>query len=903
MKRGEQVIGKERFGFRDFRAEGRGFYLNGERVYLRGMVFGRSNFLGYKKVVIDNEAQCMRRLLLAYKTWHVNTVFPQSIGTVMPRRFYDLCDELGILVYDWPGCNPRVLGQGQNLRQWFYKRYNHPSVVMVAIGNENRHREYVEPINALYDRLKKIDKQGRPICACSGNAPSQSAFKTDVEDFHAYPGAISGHPLDMAELLKRFNENVWRFDGKDLPVVNWEMGGSRLRYEPRGLKPCREALAQEPVDKEAVIALIEGADPGYHMLLNVRWLSIYGIRRYIFGDYERARREGRAVETYHQRFVVKGEVEDCRRSGDLIQGMGPNIYASDLFYLRQKGTTKVVKYSAARLPDSAILTTEAYATFKRTYSPQFVCLDVFDRNVFAGRRLETTVYAINDTPSVSRSWSVRVVIRGLDGNRLSDQTARIGKVESFKRKLVPHAWDIPGDARTGFYRIETFLLERGKVISDNHYKFFVLSQADLEETIPTRGKKVALYDVSRAAMSTKKVLDDLALEYTKIGSLDRLADYEVLIIGANSVDNQVHRAGETIGKWLRNGGRLLQYEQASPGRISYVPQLHIVKKYGGTIADMIEISHPIFDKVRAYDNWDRWSGTLPDAHAYGRCGGIYSGLIGPLNQTVLATGVMATPRASDKAVQMLISGVKVGKGVALISQAEATRRYQRDSVATKYLRNTLKYILSDETRYARSVSSLRIGNVDFRRCGYVDLAQQADRELGELGKDWATKITQGIKSCGGLRFRLLGKGLLVSEKKTIDLAATMKLMAPEWEAEKRKKDTDQLGLQLKRQEAVFFLYTALEMQKGERMGEYTFVYQDGTRVTEEIRVGVNIGGQQETEDLENARYVGEGFYVTRWMNPHQEKSLIGLEVRAEKGKGQVLIAGITSYLIREKVHW
>jgi len=364
----------------------------------------------------------------------------------------------------------------------------------------------------------------------------------------------------------------------------------------------------------------------------------------------------------------------------------------------------------------------------------------------------------------------------------------------------------------------------------------------------------------------------------------------------------VGSAGEEIRTWLRNGGRLVQYEQRNPGKISYLPQMSVIKKYGGVIADMIEIKHPVFDKIRHVDNWDRWSGDLPEVWAYGRRGGIFSALIGPLNKTMLATGCLSIPRGSDKAVQMLISEVRAGEGVALLSQAVATRRYGIDSVATRYLQNTLKHILSDETGYARPVSGLRITNIDYRRCGYVDMAKDLNHGLGRIGGDWRTKITKGIKKCGTLRFKLQDKGALIAGKKVLNLTAKMKLMAPEWETEKRRRDTDQLGLQLTKAEAIYFLHTGMGIKKDEKVGKYIFMYEDGTKVEEELTGGSNIGSRQGRDDLENAQYVGEGFYVSRWVNPHTEKSLSKIEVVVESDTGKVLVAGITGYLIREKLH-
>jgi len=902
---GDKVIGKERFGFREFKQKGRFFYLNGKRIKLSGLVFNDRNLRGLKKILIDKKNSSVRRLMLAYKSWYVNTIYPQCMSATLPRHFYDVCDEVGMLIYEHFPYRWKELKNRKSIRQWFYNRYNHPSLALMALSAEVRLAKYKEILDPLYEYFKSIDKQKRPLCTTSGGRPSGVVYKTDICDNHAYPGAIGGHPLDMGDCMKKFNKDMWQFVGKNLPVLNWEMSGGGLLVVRGEERAARRALTEEPVNKDELITLIQGSDAAYRMPIGARWLSLYGIRRYVLEDYRKAANEGKPINVYYKRYQVKGQIEEYRRLGDLMQGAGMNMRPNHVFNLRRNGEIKGC--SGTGLAEGILVTDPGYPTYKRCYNPRFVCLNIFDKNVFSGRKFKATVYGINDTANHGAGWSLRAVIRKQDGKRLNDRIADIGRVESFKRKLVAYEWDIPAETPTGFYRIELFLEENGKTISDNYYRFFVLNRDDLDPTISSGNKKVALYDVGeeysgKGAITTRQVLDDLRMDYTRLQDFSDLGKYNVLVVGAHSADNKVGSAGDEIRMWLRNGGRLVQYEQRNPGKISYIPQMSIIKNYGGIVADMIEIDHSIFDKIRNCDNWDRWSGTLPEAASYGRCGGIFSALIGPLNQTMLATGCLSIPRGSDKAVQMLISEVKVGEGIALVSQAEATRRYNIDSVATKYLQNTLRYIISDEVTYAKPVSSLRITNIDYRRCGYIDLSEYLNLALGRQDANWVTKVTKGIKGCGKLRFKRQNKGMLISGKKTIDLAGKMKLMAPEWEARKRKTDTDQLGLQLAKAEALYFLHTGIGIDKGKRVGKYVFMYRDGTRVEEELVTGLNIGAREDTEDLDNARYVGEGFYVSRWTNPHPEKALSSIEVAVDSEKSKILVAGITGYLIREKLH-
>ena len=65
---------------------------------------------------------------------------------------------------------------------------------------------------------------------------------------------------------------------------------------------------------------------------------------------------------------------------------------------------------------------------------------------------------------------------------------------------------------------------------------------------------------------------------------------------------------------------------------------------------------------------------------------------------------------------------------------------------------------------------------------------------------------------------------------------------------------------------------------------------------------LNIAAGKKAGDLPGAKYVGHGWYVTRWINPHPEKELKSLEIVMDSETARLCVAGITSYLIREKIH-
>lgn len=149
-----------RIGFRSavFR-EGKGFFLNGKRVFLRGCnrhenMPGCGSALSVKQHRAD--AAAIRDMGLNFvRLSH----YPQS------PAFLDACDEMGILVYAELASWKSVRGGSwlrkatQQFAGMIQRDRHHPSVVLWGMGNEGRHRK---AFNALRSLAKRLDPE-RPV--------------------------------------------------------------------------------------------------------------------------------------------------------------------------------------------------------------------------------------------------------------------------------------------------------------------------------------------------------------------------------------------------------------------------------------------------------------------------------------------------------------------------------------------------------------------------------------------------------------------------------------------------------------------------------------------------------------------------------------------------------------------
>jgi beta-galactosidase len=135
----ENNIKTEKIGFRTFEFKKNGpFYLNGERLLIRG-THRHEDQAGYGAAEPDS---LVRKEMIMMKEMGVNFV---RLGHYQQSELVlDLCDSLGFMVWEEiPWCRGGLGGEKyqnqakQMLTNMITQHYNHPSVIIWGLGNEN----------------------------------------------------------------------------------------------------------------------------------------------------------------------------------------------------------------------------------------------------------------------------------------------------------------------------------------------------------------------------------------------------------------------------------------------------------------------------------------------------------------------------------------------------------------------------------------------------------------------------------------------------------------------------------------------------------------------------------------------------------------------------------------------
>jgi len=280
------------FGMREFTVRDGEFFLNGEPIYLRGLLL--QPHYPVTLVTPPTREMMVREITLA-KEAGFNLI--RAHIRPAPPGYLDLTDEMGMLVYAesslaWIKDSPRLLDHGRReLSAMIERDRNHPSVVFWGIYNENRaasaltSEALVRFVRALDPTRVVVDNSGGSMAIDQDFGwvdrttvvPSRALHRQPIQDVHVYVGApltppvyewmrtlgmsdppvdISDHDFGSQPMVEEFNRELRSYRGKvfvselgcggmaDLDEVVAGYGGQRDLQDAREMIAFRDSLHQ-----------------------------------------------------------------------------------------------------------------------------------------------------------------------------------------------------------------------------------------------------------------------------------------------------------------------------------------------------------------------------------------------------------------------------------------------------------------------------------------------------------------------------------------------------------------------------------------------------------------------------------------------------------------------------------
>lgn len=256
----DQGCATARFGIRQIAAHDKAFWLNGEKLWLKGVNRHESDPLdGYATSMgtMYRDIQLMKSIGCNYVR---GSHYPQR------REFLNLCDELGLMVWEeslgwgnWKDLDNKAFQDGQieQTRLMARASINHPCIIISGYLNEfgSERPEGRALSDRLIDVIRAEDTGHLVGFASSHGWNDESNDKTDFIAFNLYPswhGQIGrgSTPESLSEVIKeQFDVNVGylrkRFGG-DKPLMISETGCYSLygNHDPMGAQWSEEFQAE-----------------------------------------------------------------------------------------------------------------------------------------------------------------------------------------------------------------------------------------------------------------------------------------------------------------------------------------------------------------------------------------------------------------------------------------------------------------------------------------------------------------------------------------------------------------------------------------------------------------------------------------------------------------------------------
>ena len=256
----------DRVGFREIRAEGKRLLLNGEPIRLLG--FNRHE--DYNSLGSSIPLQAMMRDLALIKETGANCV--RTCHYPNDELFLDLCDEMGLLVWEEAHARGLVESQMQNpnfipqslkcIDEMIRSHYNHPSIFCWGILNECvSDTEFGrECYKTLFERILSLD-ESRPRTFASNKHFKDICFDTEeIVSINMYPLWYTFFETESTKrMLDKLKDHVAETGNSEKPFIISEIGAGAI-YGYRSETNCKwsEERQAEILDAQLTDVL---ADP------------------------------------------------------------------------------------------------------------------------------------------------------------------------------------------------------------------------------------------------------------------------------------------------------------------------------------------------------------------------------------------------------------------------------------------------------------------------------------------------------------------------------------------------------------------------------------------------------------------------------------------------------------------
>lgn len=413
------------FGMRDFTRKGKFFYLNDEKIILRGTNVTLQRFFedpDCSNLVWDRE--WVKKLLIEYPKQLNWTMMRICVG-IVPDFWYDIADEYGIMFQNewlyWQnhGWNDQIR---KEYTDWVWSDGCHPSIVIWDAINENWD-DYIG--NSLIPELKQLD----PTRVWdAGYMTGSQMLQDEMDEPHPYQGRVN---IRQPFTARNF-----------YPLGN-------LDYKPRIIRNIQESASAQLINEYGWIWLWRNGSP------SKLTVDVYD---YYLGKNSTAE-QNRELQAYWLQLETEWLRSEPSAAGVLAfcylannYGYTGDWFDGNIKDLKPIPTIDWFRHAFAPVATFINLTDERYTKFVEPHQP--------------GSSLLFNLAGINNLNRMVNG-TVRISLLNSKGESRSQQALKVS-LESFLRTDIPVSITFPDEAG-GYVLVAEFTPENGQPVISRRF--------------------------------------------------------------------------------------------------------------------------------------------------------------------------------------------------------------------------------------------------------------------------------------------------------------------------------------------------------------------------------------------------------------------------------------------------
>jgi beta-galactosidase len=596
----------ERFGFREFRIDGRDFRLNGSRLFLSALPLDNAQVSAALSTY-----GAAKESLLRLKAIGIDFVYAHNYGCepgthLSFEEILRAADDVGMLValsqphfgqYDWKAPEAdRTNGYAGHAEAYVHTAGNHPSVVMYSMShNATGYGEDMDPdqIDGIAEARQQWGRNNAKLALraeaivrrldpgrivyhhSSGNLGSMHTvnFYTnfapmqELDDWFEHWATKGVKPMFTCEYMVPCTWDWtmyrgWYKGGREFgsAVVPWDFCQAEWSAQTLGDRAYRIGEAEKANLRWEARRFRQGS-------LWHRWDYPHQVGSTVFEDQHEV--IGRYLEKNWRAFRTWGLSANSPWEHHFFWTLRPGAdrrrkdLTVDWEKLQRPGFSpdylgeRYERMDLAHELSDWIPTADAKAILRNNL-PLLAYIagpgEVFtrkDHNFLPGETVEKQIIAINNsrrTVTAECRWSMNLP-RPLTGER------RV-TVETGEQGRVPLRFELPADLPSGQYAIAATVDFGDGGRQDDSFAVHVLPAPSRPS--PAAAEKMALFDPKG---ETRTLLSSLEVSFREVEAGADLADFDVLIVGKGALS--ADGPGPDLGR-VREGMRAIVFEQTAP---------------------------------------------------------------------------------------------------------------------------------------------------------------------------------------------------------------------------------------------------------------------------------------------------------------------------------------------------